>query len=190
MSVIEIVAVTFSLACVWLAVKKNFLNWPIGIIGTAAYFILFYKERLYADMLLQLVFIGQGIYGWYNWIHKKQNSDELEVSYLNNKQRAIYSILLILTAGAWSYVLVNYTDASTAYVDAFVATTSLIANWLMAKKYVENWVLWILADIIYIGLFLYKDLYLSSGIYLVFLILAIKGLIDWSKKSDIKKALY
>ncbi|MFO0356707.1 MAG: nicotinamide riboside transporter PnuC, partial [Sphingobacteriaceae bacterium] len=97
---------------------------------------------------------------------------------------------LILTAGAWSYVLVNYTDASTAYVDAFVATTSLIANWLMAKKYVENWVLWILADIIYIGLFLYKDLYLSSGIYLVFLILAIKGLIDWSKKSDIKKALY
>lgn len=189
MSVIEIIAVVFSLACIWLAVKKHVLNWPMGIIGVSAYMILFYKEKLYADMLLQLVFIAQGCYGWYNWIKKKENDEELKVTYLSFKQRAFYCTFILFISAAWSYALRNYTDASSPYVDAFVATISLIANWLMARKNIENWILWILADIIYVVLFWYKELYLSSGIYAVFLILSIKGLIDWSKQRNIKEVL-
>jgi nicotinamide mononucleotide transporter len=188
MSGIEIIAVLFSLACIWLAVKKHPLNWPVGLVGVAAYMILFYRVKLYADMLLQIVFITQGIYGWYNWMKRTDHEEEIQVTYLSQKQRLNYGIVILVIAGIWSYVLANYTDASTPYVDAFVATLSLAANWLMAKKKTDNWVLWILADAIYVALFWYKELYLSSGIYVIFLILASKGIIDWNKKSDIKKA--
>ncbi len=190
MSLLEVTAVIFSLACVWLAVKKHILNWPIGIIGVTAYMLLFYKQKLYADMLLQVVFIAQGIYGWYNWLQRKENTEEQKVMYLNFKERAVYATLILFIAAVWAYALQNYTNAASPYIDAFAATISLAANWLLAKKNIENWVLWILADIIYIGLFWYKELYLSSGIYAVFLILSIKGLIDWNKKSAIKKVLY
>lgn len=188
MSPIEIIAVVFSLACIWLAVKKHPLNWPVGLIGVAAYMGLFWQVKLYADMLLQVVFMAQGIYGWYNWLKRNDSETGIRVSYLNNRQRLAYAALIPLIAFVWSYLLVHYTDASTPYVDAFVATLSLLANWLMAKKKTDNWALWILADIIYVGLFWYKELYLSSGIYVIFLILASKGLIDWNKKSAIEKA--
>lgn len=190
MSIIEIVAVVFSLLCTWLAVKKHILNWPTGIIGVTAYLILFYQVKLYADMLLQVVFIIQGIYGWYNWYCKSAIEDKVSVNHLNNSHRFLYAIVIVAVSIIWALLLANYTNASTPYVDAFVSTTSLIANWLMAKKKIENWILWIIADVIYVLLFWYKELYLSSGIYIVFLILAIKGLIDWSKQKNIKEDLY
>ncbi len=140
-------------------------------------------------MLLQVVFILQGLYGWYNWKYSTEREKELNVSYLNNLQRILYVAGTLLFAFLWSYILINYTNASTPYVDALVSTISLTANWLMAKKKTDNWVLWIIADMIYVVLFWYKELYLSSGIYFVFLLLAIKGLIDWNKKSHTKEAL-
>lgn len=190
MSFIEVIAVIFSLACIWLAVKKHILNWLMGIIGVSAYMILFYQERLYADMLLQVVFISQGIYGWYNWVKNKERNDELEVGYLSRNELILYCLIILVVSATWAFILIKYTNASTPLVDAFVATTSLVANWLMAKKKIENWILWILADIIYIALFWYKQLFLSSGIYVVFLILSIKGLIDWNKQRNIKKDLH
>lgn len=189
MSVVEIIAVVFSLICTWLAVKKHILNWPMGIIAVAAYMILFYREKLYADMLLQVIFMIQGFYGWYNWIYKKEAKD-LNVGMLSLTSKIIYLFVIILFSTIWCYFLINYTNASSPIVDSFVSTTSLVANWLMARKKIENWILWILADAIYIALFWYKELYLSSFIYLVFLILAFKGYKDWSKKRDIKKDLY
>ena len=189
MSVIEIIAVVFSLACTWLAVKKHILNWPVGIIAVIAYMILFYREKLYADMVLQVIFMAQGFYGWYNWIHKEER-DEIKVSRLSTVEKITYSIVIMFFSMLWCYLLINFTNASSPIVDSFVATTSLVANWLMAKKKIENWILWILADVIYIGLFWYKELYLSSFIYLVFLFLAVKGYKDWHKKNYIKKDLY
>lgn len=189
MSVIEIIAVVFSLVCTWLAVKKHILNWPMGIIAVVAYMILFYREKLYADMMLQVIFMAQGFYGWYNWIYKKEN-EELNVESLSLIEKISYFFLITTFSIIWCYFLINYTNASSPVVDSFVSTISLLANWLMARKKIENWILWILADAIYIGLFWYKELYLSSFIYLVFLFLAFKGYIDWNKKRNIKKALY
>jgi len=189
MSLIELIAVSFSLACIWLAVKKHYLNWPVGLIGVSAYLVLFYQVKLYADMALQIVFILQGIYGWYHW-KTSAIEEEIEVSYLTMTERMLYGLLILLVATAISWILINYTNASTPYVDSFVATVSLVANWLMAKKKTENWILWILADVIYIALFWYKELVMSSAIYVVFLILAIKGFIEWNRKSNIKKVSF
>jgi nicotinamide mononucleotide transporter len=188
MSFTEIIAVLFSLICTWLAVKKHILNWPMGIIAVIAYMLLFYKEKLYADMVLQVIFMIQGFYGWYNWVHKKEES-EITVSCLSFKKRILYVAIIIGLSLTWAYLLINFTNASSPLVDSFVATTSLVANWLMAKKKIENWILWIIADIIYVALFWYKELYLSSFIYLVFLCLAYKGYKDWNRKNYTEKVL-
>jgi nicotinamide mononucleotide transporter len=189
MIVLETIAVLFSLICVWLAIQKNVLNWPIGIIAVSAYCILFYLVKLYADMALQIIFLIQGFYGWYNWKNQKDDNTAFIVSTLSLKYWVIYITSILLVTVLWASILKNYTDASLPIVDAFAAILSLTANWLMAKKYLENWFFWILADCIYIVLFWYKELYLSSGIYVLFLILAIKGFSDWRKINHTKKVL-
>lgn len=188
MSLIEIIAVLFSLICIWLAVKKHVLNWPIGIIAVLAYMMLFYREKLYADMVLQIIFMIQGFYGWYNWVQKKEQQ-EISITTLSTKERIRYISSILILSIIWSYVLIRFTNASSPIVDSFVSTISLVANWLMAKKKIENWILWVFADAIYIMLFWYKELYLSSFVYFIFLFLAIKGYLEWNKKSDIKKDL-
>ena len=190
MSLIEVIAVLFSLICIILAVKKHVLNWPVGIIGVSAYLILFYRERLYADMMLQIVFIIQGIYGWYNWQHNNQEQHDLQVGYLSNRQRFFYLFIIAAFSTGWFLLLKYYSNASLPLVDSLAATISLVANWMMARKYIENWILWITVDLIYIALFWYKSLYLSSGIYVVFLFLALKGWTDWNKKRNIQEASF
>ncbi len=188
MTLLEIIAVLLSLICIWLAVKKHVLNWPVGILAVSAYLLLFYRERLYADMCLQMIFIGQGFYGWYNWLHIKQK-DEPTISSLSLWGKIICLLVIISFSLFWNFLLVSYTNASSPMIDSFASTISLVANWLMARKKIENWILWILADILYIALFWNKELFLSSFIYLVFLVLATKGFVNWKKAVNTRKDL-
>jgi nicotinamide mononucleotide transporter len=181
MSAIEIVAVVFSLLCVLLAIRRNVLNWPAGIIGVGAYFAVFMREKLYADALLQVFFIIQGVYGWYSWHRYKAENRTVEVTELSAGWRIGYIIIIGAISFGWAKALDLYTDASMPYIDALAATISFIANWLMARRKIENWALWIFVDIIYIGLFWSRELYLSFGLYIVFLFMAIAGLIQWKK---------
>jgi nicotinamide mononucleotide transporter len=182
-STIEIIAVVFSLLCVWLSVRRSILNWPAGLIGVSAYLILFLQIKLYADATLQVFFLVQGVYGWVHWKKSQEKDHRIVVEYLTVHNRLLYCITIIAVTGCWGLLLAHYTDASIPYVDAFAATTSFFANWLMARKKIENWILWITADIVYIGLFFYKALYLSCGIYVIFLVLAIIGFVQWRRKS-------
>jgi nicotinamide mononucleotide transporter len=158
------------------------LNWPAGLIGVSAYLFLFWREKLYADMVLQIFFIAQGIYGWIHWKKSSVKDQELLVEMLPGRSRVFHVAAVIVITLLWGQALTQYTDASLPFMDAFAATTSFVANWLMARKKIESWILWITADAVYMGLFGYKQLYLSCGIYLVFLILAITGLMKWRKK--------
>jgi nicotinamide mononucleotide transporter len=190
MSITETIAVSFSLLCVWFSIRKNVWNWPMGIIGVGAYLVLFYDYKLYADMMLQVVFLVQGFYGWYNWGIGRRKNQNIIVSNLQINQRLVTLIAIALLTLSWAMLLQRFTDASLPYVDAFASTTSLAANWLMARKKIENWILWITADLVYIMLFWYKELYLSSGIYLLFLAMAIAGLLTWSKSANTNTVLH
>lgn len=148
MSVVEIVAVTFSLLCVWLSIKRNVLNWPAGIVGVLAYLILFYQIQLYADMILQVFFVGQGIYGWYYWRREKLSTGAIGVFFMTTTQRIFIIILLAFITFGWGFLLTQYTNASVPYIDAFAATSSFAANALMARKKIENWIFWIVADVV------------------------------------------
>ena len=175
MSLIEIIAVIFSLISVVYTVKKNIWSWISGIIGIVFYGIIFYQTKIYSNLFLQFLFIGQSIYGIYNW---KENTDdgELKVETSKDKIKILLNTIFIFLLLRFVF-RGNYKD-----MDAMTTSLSIVAMYLLSKRKIENWILWIIADIIYIYMFFIQGLYLSSLLYLVFLILCIIGYKKWSNK--------
>jgi nicotinamide mononucleotide transporter len=189
MSWAEVVAVLFFIISIVLTIRKNIWLWPSGLVAELFYLYIFYSEKMYADSGLQIIYLFQSIYGWYYWAMVKTEK-EVDVTLLSISGRVYVLFGVAAITGATYFVLITYTDASVPYWDALAASLSLAANWLLARRIFENWVLWILADLIYIGLFIYKDLYLSSGIYLIFIFLSVAGLIKWKKELVARKVLF
>lgn len=184
----EIFAVIFTLLCVWLAMKRNVLSWPIGLIGVILYSFIFWNTKLYSDFILQIIFFIQGIIGWLYWFkNKEDNTNKTKIDNLTSNDKIKWVIFSIISYIIISLLLSNYTDASAPWIDSFVAINSLIANWLLAKRKIENWYIWIMVDIIYIGLFIYKELYLSAGLYLILGIISVNSLIEWNKQLKLYK---
>ena len=167
---------------VWLTVKQNILCFPIGIINVILYAYLFYSPsvRLYADGGLQIIYIILLIIGWRNW-GKKRNTKEHSVFLTPGKTGIYLTALVIIFSVLLGYILQKYTNASFPWLDAALTSISLAAQWMIAKRYIENWILWIIADIVYIPLYFIKGLPLTTWLYTLFLFLAIKGYADWLK---------
>ena len=179
---IETLAVIFTIICVWLTTKRHILSWPIGLLGIIFYAFVFWKSKLYSDFGLQFVFFAQGIVGWVTWKNHLEDKIHTKIEILSG-----WAKLYWITIGLWAYFIVGlimsrYTNASAPWIDSFVAVFSLIANWLLAKRKIESWYIWIVVDVIYIGLFIYKGLYLSAILYWVLAILAVQGLKSWNIK--------
>lgn len=182
MFIIEFLSVIFTLICVYLTVKKSIWAWPISLIGVALYSIVFYRTQLFADFGLQIIFFIQGVYGWINWyVNKDKITKKLKTTYLSLKGRLLYTGLIMISYVFVALILDNFTNSNVPYIDSFVAVLSLYANWLLARRRIDNWVLWIIADLVYVGLFYYKGLYMSMGLYFIFLFMAGSGLINWIK---------
>ncbi len=180
MKALELVAVVFSLACVVLAARRHIGTWPAGIIAVIAYFVVFVDSKLYADATLQVVFLAQGIYGWSLWLRGRDASQPASaIRVLSPTQRALLGSVVVAASFAIGTALSRYTDASRPLIDSTVSVLSLAANWLLARRILENWALWLTADILYIGLFLTKGLHASALLYSVFLALAIAGWRSW-----------
>ena len=180
MSPLEIVAVVFSLLSVVYAMRRRVATWPTGIVGVMAYTIVFARTRLYADMALQVVFLAQGLYGWANWRNASANADAAApIATMSNSARLGVAVAVVASVATLWQLLARYTDAASPLWDATVSVLSLAANWLLARRLLENWVLWILADVLYVGLFWSKGLRLSAGLYAIFLVLAVAGLLRW-----------
>ena len=182
MSKLEIVASLLGLISVWLTTKQNIWCWPIGIIMVSAYAFIFYEARLYSDLMLQLVYVVMQFYGWYYWIYGNKNSEELKVTKLSSQQIMMWTIVLIVGSIVLGWLMKKYTNADLPYWDATTTAMSLIAQWLMTKKIIENWILWIVADVLYVGVYFYKHLYPTTVLYAVFIALCFLGLRDWKKE--------
>jgi nicotinamide mononucleotide transporter len=180
--VIEVLAVLFTIACVWLTAEEHIACWPVGIVGCLLYGYVFYHTRLYSDVLLQLYFLVTSIYGWYAWGHGGSGDTALPISRLGLGAGALW--LGVIAAG--SYLLGRWmkrrTRAALPYWDAVTTVMSLVAQYLLAGKVLENWVIWIAADVIDTGVYFARRLYLTSLLYALLLCLAIKGLIEWLAK--------
>jgi len=178
----EFIAVTFSLWSVILTIRRSVWCWGIGAIGIIAYFICFGKVELYAQMALQVIFLTQAIIGWYHWNHNVDNSDKItKVDNLSYNWR----ILLIVVSAIIIIVLSVLSDFTTTpditFLDLMAAIFSLLANWLIVKRKMDGWYVWIFVDIILIILFFKVGLILSAVLYFVFMCLAILGIFQWAK---------
>ncbi len=179
MSCLEIFGVVTGLISVWLTVRQNIWCWPTGIISVVAYGYLFFNIKLYADMGLQVFFLAAGVFGWYQWLHGGRDRSALKIGLLPAWQRWLVvaaSPGLIWVIGR---LLDVYTDASIPYWDSTISGLSILAQVLLDRKILENWYIWILVDVISIGVYVYKEIYLTAGLYLVFLVLACMGLLHW-----------
>ncbi len=168
MTIIEIVASILGLVSVWLLTNQNLWCWPTGIAMVLLYIVIFYKEKLYSDMLLQVFFVGMQIYGWYLWSVGKQFKKDLKVTFLDRKDKILWTLVLIFFSLILGYIMNKFTDADLPFIDSTTTVISIIAQWLMTKKIVESWILWILADIIYVMMYFYKELYPTAILYLFF----------------------
>ena len=185
LSYFELFAAAVSLVGVWLTVKRNKLCWLFDIIGTLMYFLIFYNAKLYSDSALQIIFIVFQIYGWILWTVKldktEENQNDFIIKYLKFKDYLILSVIFVISSLFIGNVLKKETDAALPFADTSLTVLSIIGSYLQAKKYIENWHLWIIANAGYIAMLVYKHLYITSFLYFVFLILAVIGLIEWKK---------
>ena len=180
MQLLELIAVAFSLACVVLAARRHIGTWPAGIVAVIAYFAVFVDSKLYADAALQLMFLGQGLYGWMLWLRGRgEAASEAGIGVLSWTQRAAVATVVVTASLAIGTGLARYTDVSRPLIDSTVSVLSLAANWLLARRILENWILWLTADILYVGLFISKGLHASALLYTIFLAIAFAGWRSW-----------
>jgi nicotinamide mononucleotide transporter len=165
--------------CVWLLIRQNIWNWPIGIANNIFYVIVFYKFGLYADSGLQFVYIAIAFYGWWNWLHGGVNHSELKVNRVSASGLLGYAVMAATETLVLYWLLRRFTPSTVPFADALTTALFLTAQYMMSRKLVENWWFWIIGDVLVIGLYIYKHLYLTSGLYVVFLALSIAGLLEW-----------
>ena len=185
---IEILGTIVGVVYLWLEYKANIYLWLVSIIMPAIYLYVFYIAGLYADFAINIYYLLIAIYGWLAWRYgfklfsikkEKSGGEMLKISSLPKKLwlrlLAIYIILQI----SITWILVTYTNSDVPWLDSFTTSVSIIAMWLLARKYLEQWLIWIVVDIVSVGLYLYKELYYTSALYLFYAIIAIFGYLKW-----------
>lgn len=166
--------------CVYLAAKQNIWNWPISIISVGSYAVLFYDAKLYGDTVLQFYFLSTAIYGWYYWIKRREEKKKPIVKASGSQLFLCFLAIIVLTISI-GYLLDSKTNSDVPYIDAFCTSVSFVAQFLMTRKILQNWLLWVFVDICYIPLYIHKDLMLTAVLYFVFTVIAWNGYRDWQK---------
>ncbi|AGA77381.1 nicotinamide riboside transporter PnuC [Echinicola vietnamensis] len=183
MTWLEAFAVVFGIASVFFSMKENIWVYPTGIISTLIYVWICLQVKLYADMGINAYYFSMSIYGWYVWTHPKPGNAVLPVTWLKWKGWISAILLLIVSYGILYLVLSTYTDSDVPYWDSFTTSSAFVGMYLMAKKKVENWIAWIITDLVSVPLYFYKGLVLTSFQFLFFTVLAVIGLIAWIKSA-------
>lgn len=181
MNPIEIVAAVFGVISVFLSVRQNIWSWPTAIVNVGLYIFVFFESKLYGDTGLQVVYVILNAYGWYHWLYGGKNRTELPVSRTSLKLGGFLVTLGAVGTAILGTILARKTDAALPYVDSLTTSTSLIAQWMMTRKLLENWIIWVAVDVIYIGMYIFKHLYPTAGLYLIWLVLSAMGYFQWRK---------
>ncbi len=179
MNPLESLAALFGVISVYLSVKQNIWSWPTAIVNVGLYAFVFHASRLYADMGLQVVYIVISFYGWYEWLYGGKNRTELEVSRASRRLGAVLVTIGVASTFLLGTFLHSTTNAALPFLDSATTSTSLVAQWMMTRKLLQNWLVWVAVDVVYIGMFIYKSLYVTSLLYFVFLVLSVMGYRQW-----------
>lgn len=180
---LELVAVVFGVISVLFARKNNILVYPTGLVSTILYVYILFEFQLYGDLIINFYYTIMSFLGWYLWSKTKDGEDEFPISTINRKEILVSTLIftITLTFVALVYHFFDKFTDWTAYVDALTTGLFFVGMWLMAKRKIENWILWIIADAISIPLYFYKGLTFSSFQFILFTIIAILGYKEWKK---------
>jgi len=178
---IELLGALTGVVCVYLNAKENIWGWPIGIISVACYVVVFWNVFLIGDFTLHVLYVVLGLYGWWHWLYGGKQKDDLPISRSSAKEWWVLILGGAVLTFAVGKLLSLYPSASVPYWDAFTTVFSLVAQWQLAKKRLGNWITWLVVDTLCVGIYYYKGLYITSGLYFIYLILATMGFLEWRK---------
>ena len=181
MTKLEIAANIFNLISIFLARKNNNHTWWTGIVGCALFGVLFFGVKLYADATLQVFFIATSLYGIWNWLYGGAARTELAITRVAPRAFVILLGLALGLTGLYGWVLHSWTDASLPYVDSTVLMLSILAQFLLIQRKLENWAVWVAVNTIAVPLYAYKELYLTAFLYAIFLVNAVFGWRTWKR---------
>ncbi|MCU0728843.1 MAG: nicotinamide riboside transporter PnuC [Sphingopyxis sp.] len=180
-SPLEIIAVGFGIANIALLVRRSIWNYPVGIVMVALYFEIFREARLYSDMLLQIFFLILQLVGWFAWLRSGGLSGPVSVTRMRPHERWLWPVGVAVATLLWGTAMARYTDAAAPWWDAAVAMGSIAAQILLAQRRLENWIAWIMVDIVAIALYAHRGLTLTAALYVLFLGMCIVGWLQWRR---------
>ena len=181
---IEIAAALLGVVNVALVVRRSTWNYPFGILMVVLYFFVFWSSKLYSDALLQIFFLVIQLYGWWAWAHAEHVDHGVVVGWMPWRRRMPWIAGTSAAILLWGTGMARFTDAAAPFVDATTAGLSVAAQILQSLRRIESWVLWIAVDVIAIGLFAWRQLFVTSALYGLFLVLSGIGLLQWRRRAE------
>ena len=184
----ELLGAILGIIYIRFSIKQNILTWPTGLLTSILYILVFFNSRLYAAMGLQVYYVAISLYGWYYWLKgkKEDNKSLLPVQNVNRRLWVKIGMGSLLIYFAILYILIKFSDSDVPFMDSLTTSLSIVATWMLAKKYIENWIIWIFVDFVSIGLYIYKNLWPTVLLFTVYTIMAFFGYIEWNKDLKVK----
>jgi nicotinamide mononucleotide transporter len=183
---IELIGALLGLLYIFFSIKQHIFTWPTGLFTSLLYTVVFFQSGFYADMGLQVYYVAISIYGWYYWLkggRKNSVGQQKQLPARKTPKKLLLNLLFatgIIYAGLL-FILLNYTDSTVPYMDSLTTALSVTATWMLAKKYIEHWLIWIFADLFSAGLYVYKGLWPTVILFLVYSVMAVLGYNEWKK---------
>jgi nicotinamide mononucleotide transporter len=179
---VELLGAILGLIYIYFSIRQNILTWPTGLLTSALYIVVFYRAGFYADMGLQVYYVVISIYGWYFWSSGKTKT-EIKVPVKTTPAGLWFklAVVFVLIYAIILYLLLEHTDSTVPYMDTLTTALSIIATWMLARKYIEHWLIWIFVDLMSMGLYMYKNLWPTVILFAVYTVLAVLGYVEWKK---------
>ena len=179
---IELLGSVLSIIYLYLSIKQKASLWIFGFLCSALYVVVFFQSKFYADMSLQFYYLGVSVFGWISWkAGKQENRKELPVKRTTPLSGAIILIIALVLYFLYYFILSEYTDSPLPKADSFTTALSIVATWMLARKMIEHWWLWIIVDSVSSGLYFYRALYPTAILFVIYTIMAIIGYRQWKK---------
>ncbi len=181
MAWLEAAGLASGILCVWLLIRENVWTFPIGLLYAAISVVVFARTRLYGDVALSMYYVAMNAYGWVYWVSRgeRTSTDDLAVTRMPARWYPVAVVVLVLCTFGIGWLLANRTDANFAYWNAATTSGSLLAMWMTARKYIENWWLWLAVDVVAVGVYIASGILLYALLYLLYLGMAVWGYRSW-----------
>ena len=186
---IEVLGAILGILYIIFSIKQNLLTWPTGLLTSVLYVVVFFQSKFYADMGLQVYYVVISIYGWYYWLKGDKNvkGEKVPVKQVSKHLWIKLSIAAIAIYLTLLFILLKFTDSDVPFMDSLTTAFSIVATWMLARKYIEHWLIWIFVDLFSAGLYVYKNLWATSVLFIIYTFMAVVGFYQWKKDLKLQK---